>query len=166
MGENSNLPEEHADKYFCSVDENANLTESDRMCPLVKVENYVELIDVNSVGVHNLNGEIGDDGLMYFDAPAHNGPPIEDEFFIEMDDLLNCDEADASGFEMLDEYLTYFDATNDNLLHIPQDSSPNLSERVDYISNPLIPGSEVYTTPKPWKACNHCKHHGLRHLHH
>lgn len=159
MGENTNLIQEHADQYFCSVDENTNLTESDKMCPLAKDENNEESNDVNALGADILTGETADDGMMYFDAPTHNRLPIEDDFFIEIDDLLNRDDAaDASGFEMLDELLTYFDATNDNLHRVPLVSSSHLSECVDFNTNPVVPASEVHTAPMPWRVCNDCNH--------
>ena len=157
VGENTNFIQEPADQYFCSVDENANLTESDKMWPLAKDENNEESNDVNAPGADILTGETADDGMMYFDAPTHNQLPIEDDFFIEIDDLLNRDDAvDASGFEMLDELLTYFDATNDNLHHVPPVSSSNLSECVDFNTNPVVPASEVHTAPMPWRVCNDC----------
>ncbi|XXG79497.1 hypothetical protein AAC387_Pa09g0548 [Persea americana] len=144
MGENTNFIQEQADQYFCSVDENTNLTESDEMCPLVKDENNEESNNFNAPGADILTGETADDGMMYFDAPTHNQLPIEDDFLIEIDDLLNRDDAaDASGFEMLDELLTYFDATNDNLHHVPPVSSSNLSECVDFNTNLVVPASEV-----------------------
>eukprot|EP00268_Persea_americana_P017161 TRINITY_DN18214_c0_g2_i1.p1 TRINITY_DN18214_c0_g2~~TRINITY_DN18214_c0_g2_i1.p1 ORF type:complete len:205 (-),score=35.05 TRINITY_DN18214_c0_g2_i1:471-1085(-) len=55
-----------------------------------------------------------------------------------MGELSNSDDVCASGFEMLDEFLPYSDATNDNLYHVLLDSSSNLSERIDFHSYPLV----------------------------
>ncbi|KAJ8649030.1 hypothetical protein MRB53_002053 [Persea americana] len=112
---------------------------------------------VSVVGANTHIGEVSDDEMIYVDAPTHNQPPIEDEFFIEMDELSNSDDVGASGFEMLDEFLAYFDATNDNLYHVPLDSSSNLSERVDFNSYPLVLRSGKSTPcgplqPDLWKA--------------
>lgn len=45
---------------------------------------------------------------------ASDNPSLEDGSFLEANDLNNDVEADP-GFDMLEEYLTYFDATADNL---------------------------------------------------
>ncbi|XXG41702.1 hypothetical protein AAC387_Pa01g2116 [Persea americana] len=111
---------------------------------------------VSVVGANTHIGEVSDDEMIYVDAPTHNQPPIEDEFFIEMDELSNSDDVGASGFEMLDEFLAYFDATNDNLYHVPLDSSSNLSERVDFNSYPLVLRSGVSAgTPQAYVKCPH-----------
>ncbi|KAF3434099.1 hypothetical protein FNV43_RR25202 [Rhamnella rubrinervis] len=48
-----------------------------------------------------------------------------DEFFIETNDLSNPVEADPEGFDMLDEYLTFFDADDDNSQYLTIGSSEN-----------------------------------------
>lgn len=45
---------------------------------------------------------------------ASDNPSLDDGSFLEANDLKNAVEADP-GFDMLEEYLTYFDATADNL---------------------------------------------------
>ncbi|KAJ8639933.1 hypothetical protein MRB53_016627 [Persea americana] len=100
--------------------------------------------------------QVSDDEMIYVDATTHNQPPIEDEFFIEMDELSNSDDVGASGFEMLDEFLAYIDATNDNLYHVPLDSSSNLAERVDFNSYPLVLRSGVSAgTLQAYVKCPH-----------
>ncbi|XXG62841.1 hypothetical protein AAC387_Pa05g1143 [Persea americana] len=111
---------------------------------------------VSVVGANTHIGEVSDDEMIYVDATTHNQPPIEDEFFIEMDELSNSDDVGASGFDMLDEFLAYFDATNDNLYHVPLDSSSNLAERVDFNSYPLVLRSGVSAgTLQAYVKCPH-----------
>lgn len=49
-----------------------------------------------------------------------------DEFFIETNDLSNPVEADPEGFDMLDEYLTFFDVDDDNSPYLTFASSENV----------------------------------------
>ncbi|KAJ8645899.1 hypothetical protein MRB53_007647 [Persea americana] len=123
---------------------------------LHKLTGVIEQIIPCVVGANTHIGEVSDDEMIYVDSPTHNQPPIEDEFFIEMDELSNSDDVGASGFEMLDEFLAYFDATNDNLYHVPLDSSSNLSERVDFNSYPLVLRSGVSAgTLQGYVKCPH-----------
>lgn len=60
----------------------------------------------------------------YLDAPE--ALSFGDEFYIETNDLTNPIEADPEGFDMLDEYLTFFDVDDDNVENMTFDSSANL----------------------------------------
>ena len=57
-----------------------------------------------------------EDGDYLLNEPIVNGTDdlqFNDEAFLEANDLSNPVQADSSGFDMLEEYLTYFDANDD-----------------------------------------------------
>lgn len=61
----------------------------------------------------NMNSEDGD---YLLNEPIVNGTDdlqFNDEAFLEANDLSNPVQVDSSGFDMLEEYLTYFDANDD-----------------------------------------------------
>eukprot|EP00262_Sarcandra_glabra_P021098 TRINITY_DN8716_c0_g1_i1.p1 TRINITY_DN8716_c0_g1~~TRINITY_DN8716_c0_g1_i1.p1 ORF type:complete len:598 (+),score=114.19 TRINITY_DN8716_c0_g1_i1:242-2035(+) len=140
MGENIELPEIQDDQKFLNdVVVNTELQDFDKMPLLANDKLYMELNDL--VNADYLSGETVDhpsgetvDGELINSGVPNNNPPIEDGSFLEMDDILNCEKPDASGFEMLDEYLSYFDATDDNLDHTALDSSVELLEGL----NPIL----------------------------
>lgn len=61
----------------------------------------------------NMNSEDGD---YLLNEPIVNGTDdlqFNDEAFLEANDLSNPVQVDSSGFDMFEEYLTYFDANDD-----------------------------------------------------
>ncbi|XP_059307593.1 NAC domain-containing protein 53-like isoform X4 [Lycium ferocissimum] len=61
----------------------------------------------------NVNSEDGDYLLNQPIVNVTDGLQYNDEAFLEANDLSNPIEVDSSGFDMLEEYLTYFDANDD-----------------------------------------------------
>ncbi|XP_060185699.1 NAC domain-containing protein 53-like isoform X4 [Lycium barbarum] len=61
----------------------------------------------------NVNSKDGDYLLNQPIVNATDGLQYNDEAFLEANDLSNPIEVDSSGFDMLGEYLTYFDANDD-----------------------------------------------------
>ncbi|XP_044508922.1 NAC domain-containing protein 78-like isoform X2 [Mangifera indica] len=57
----------------------------------------------------------------YLDAT--DNPPFNDGLFLETNDLLNNIKADSGGFDMVDEYLNFFDANGDNSEYLTFDAS-------------------------------------------
>ena len=82
----------------------------------IKDEYYVE--SSNNVNPAEVNYSLDE---FYMDA-ADNAP-MGDGLYLEANDLSNPVEADPEGFDMLDEYLTYFDADDDNSQHLTFDPS-------------------------------------------
>ena len=68
--------------------------------------------------------------------------PFDDGAFLEANDLTNPVEADPSGFDMLEEYLTFFDADGDNLQYMNFYSSM-MKGGEDLVSDPASLSNEV-----------------------
>ncbi|KAM1578179.1 hypothetical protein ACFX1R_042066 [Malus domestica] len=79
----------------------------------------------------------------YLDA-TENNKPFGDGLFLETNDLSNPVESTA-GFDMLDEYLTYFDANDDISQYIDFDSCGNVPDQAP--SNQKLLNGE--TEPQP-----------------
>ncbi|XP_038690045.1 NAC domain-containing protein 53-like [Tripterygium wilfordii] len=73
----------------------------------------------------------------YIDATSRH-PSLGDGFYLDANDLSNSVEADAGGFEMVDEYLNYFDAENENLLFDPS----------EFLESESIPYDQVHQSVK------------------
>lgn len=66
---------------------------------------------------------------------AMDNPQFGDGTFIETNDLKQPAVVDPSSFDMLDEYLQFFDATDDNVQHLGFDYS-NMMQSEDLPSDP------------------------------
>jgi hypothetical protein len=83
---------------------------------LVKDEYFVE--SSNVMDSAKLNYSLDEP---YLDATDNH--PLGDGLYLESNDLSNPVEADPAGFDMLDEYLTFFNADEDNLQYMCFDPS-------------------------------------------
>ncbi|KAF5742589.1 NAC domain-containing protein 78 [Tripterygium wilfordii] len=80
----------------------------------------------------------------YMDATDH--PSLVDGFYLEANDLSHSVEADDGGFEMVDEYLNFFDAENDNFLFDPSEFLE--SDSIPYEQVPQNQKDVCEDTPK------------------
>ncbi|KAJ4979528.1 hypothetical protein NE237_010308 [Protea cynaroides] len=90
--------------------------------PPLKDEYFVELDDF----LNPVDGDYIADNPVEDEMKNSNASyelPVNDGSFLEVTDLQNPVEADPSGLEMLDEYLTYFDAVDNDLVSGTLDSS-------------------------------------------
>lgn len=62
-----------------------------------------------------------------------------DEGFIEANDLSNPSETDTAALDMLEEYLTYFDANDDSSLYFSSDSAMMLNNEDLFSGQTLLP---------------------------
>ncbi|KAJ7970454.1 NAC domain containing protein [Quillaja saponaria] len=69
---------------------------------------------------------------------AIDNPQAGDGSFLETNDLMNPIEADSSGFDMLEEYLTFFDAEDDISQYLNFDSYPN-TDNENFVSDQATP---------------------------
>ncbi|KAG8380570.1 hypothetical protein BUALT_Bualt06G0029300 [Buddleja alternifolia] len=74
--------------------------------------------------------------------------------FIEANDLANPDETNTSTFNMLEEYLTFFDANDDNLLDLPYDPSVMLGNEDLVSDHALLPEKELIDGPEQSMLAN------------
>ncbi|KAF6167703.1 hypothetical protein GIB67_017198 [Kingdonia uniflora] len=133
-GENYNVPEATEEQFLDLLEEFHMDSEP--------VENeYFELDDLlNSVDGYRA-GDPDSTEPTYLDASSLE-QPFANESFVEVDDL-NPIEADLSGFEMLDDYMSYFDATDTDLNFVALDSSKVLEDE-HFSSNQVSLHNEVY----------------------
>lgn len=83
---------------------------------LVKDEYFVE--PSNGMDSAKLNYSVDEPYLN-----ATDNHPLGDGLYLESNDLSNPVEADPAGFDMLDEYLTFFNTDDDNLQYMCFDPS-------------------------------------------
>uniref|UniRef100_A0A2N9IUB6 NAC domain-containing protein n=1 Tax=Fagus sylvatica TaxID=28930 RepID=A0A2N9IUB6_FAGSY len=114
----------------------------------VKDEYFVE--SSNNVNPAEVNYPLDE---LYMDATEN--PLLGDGLYLEANDLSNPVEADPAGFDMLDEYLTYFDADDDIMTFDPSeimgtensvfDQAPQKLESggTDQVSTETLPLSEA-----------------------
>ncbi|XP_077242336.1 NAC domain-containing protein 53-like [Tasmannia lanceolata] len=134
--EHTNFLEAHDDQKFDDLDEITDLSELCQMFPPVTHEYYLEPNDlVHPREVDYTCGETAYDNEMYFDAPHSHNPPTEDGPLQGVNDILNVN---TSGSDSLDDFLTYFNATDNDAYYASLASSPMLSERVDSVPNQPI----------------------------
>nr|UBT01611.1 NAC transcription factor 06 [Litchi chinensis] len=69
----------------------------------------------------------------FMDATAN--PPFSDGLYLEANDLSNTIEPDSAGFDMVDEYLNFFDANDDNLTF---DASEILGSEINVPNQALL----------------------------
>ncbi|KAJ4971121.1 hypothetical protein NE237_004220 [Protea cynaroides] len=82
----------------------------------VELNDLLNPIDGNNIADNPVNDEVKNSD------PSYNFP-VDDVSFLEINDLGKPVEADLSGLDMLDEYLTYFDAVDNDLVPGSLDSS-------------------------------------------
>ncbi|KAF9597524.1 hypothetical protein IFM89_019438 [Coptis chinensis] len=91
-----------------------NFPEQFQMDQTPNENDYFALEDFLNPADDNYSAQDPVDGkLTYFDAPQN--PPVTDESFVEVDERKPFD-ADQSPFEMLDEYINYFDAYDNDVM--------------------------------------------------
>ncbi|XP_052199338.1 NAC domain-containing protein 53-like isoform X2 [Diospyros lotus] len=89
---------------------------------------------------------------------ASSDPPFDEGAFLETNDLSNPIEADPSGFDMLDEYLTFLGAGDDDSQYLALDSlemmigSENLVSGQAYLPEKDVDGGGQQETPESQKA--------------
>ncbi|KAL4621591.1 hypothetical protein ACB092_06G239900 [Castanea dentata] len=113
-----NIPEQYEmgtnpvkDEYYVESSNNVNPAEVN-----FSLGGFIE--SSNNVNPAEVNYSLDE---FYMDA-ADNAP-MGDGLYLEANDLSNPVEADPEGFDMLDEYLTFFDADDDNSQHLTFDPS-------------------------------------------
>ncbi|KAL5733593.1 hypothetical protein ACOSQ2_033285 [Xanthoceras sorbifolium] len=75
----------------------------------------------------------------FMDATAH--PPFGDGLYLEANDLSNTIEPNSAGFDMVEEYLNFFDANDDNAEYLTFDASEILGSE-----NNLVPDQAPLTS--------------------
>ncbi|XP_020275785.1 NAC domain-containing protein 78-like [Asparagus officinalis] len=60
------------------------------------------------------SGQLAEEEVVFYDAPSDE-PPSNEEYFSNMDGIQFSPAADLSGFDMVDDLMAYFDATDNNL---------------------------------------------------
>lgn len=76
-------------------------------------------------------------------VPANELPVLDDGLFIENDDLLNQMESNPSSFDMLDEYLKYFESADNNSQYSLPDNATLTDPASQVVADDLLPTSKV-----------------------
>lgn len=77
-------------------------------------------------------------------VPANELPVLDDGLFLGSDDLVNQMESDPSRFDMLDEYLKYFESTDSHLQYsLPEDDTLTNTES-HVVADESLPAPKVF----------------------
>ncbi|XP_043701220.1 NAC domain-containing protein 53-like [Telopea speciosissima] len=117
------LPEPPEDQKFLDLPEQYQMDLpplEDEYC--VELNDFLNPVDGDYITDNPVNDEMKS-------SNASDNCPVDDGSFLEIKDLQNPAEAVPSGLEMLDEYLTYFDAIDNDLVSGPLDSSKILDSK-------------------------------------
>lgn len=132
MDQNNHVQEQPADRTLINLP-----VPYDKYEKSFKHENIGEL---SYTGESSKENPVDEDYLLdesFLDAM--NNPLFGDGAFIETNDFKQPVEADPSTFDMLDEYLQFFDATDDNLQHMGFDYSNMMGNEVPSEPASLLP---------------------------
>ncbi|KAJ0102174.1 hypothetical protein Patl1_06002 [Pistacia atlantica] len=105
------VPQLQVEQNFCDLPEQYEFNAR-------PVENEYIIESNNNVGPGDVNYLLDEP---YLDAT--DNLPFNDGLYLEANDLSNNIEADSGGFDMVDEYLNYFDANDDNSEYLTFDAS-------------------------------------------
>ncbi|XP_042507861.1 NAC domain-containing protein 53-like [Macadamia integrifolia] len=141
------LPKPAEDQKFLDFPEQYQMDPAPIKDEYFELNDFLNPVDGDYIADNPVNDEMKS-------SNASDNFPVDDGTFLEIKDLQNPVEAVPSGLEMLDEYLTYFDAVDNDLVSGPLDSSKILESEYPILDQSAFnqtvnSGTEELAIPQP-----------------